>query len=88
MAFAGENPPVFSEAVKEMHSWFESLTTNGFQAPSFKHLAVRPELRRRATAIFFTASLFPKEEGYKDGKQREKISSPHLSKSAYVPLKL
>jgi hypothetical protein len=43
------NPP---EAVKKIHSWFESLTTNGFQVPSFKHLAVRPELRRRATAIF------------------------------------
>ena len=48
---AAANPPLSPEAVKKIHSWFESLTTNGFQVPSFKHLAVRPELRRRATAI-------------------------------------
>src|SRR5262245_48503035 len=43
------SPP---EAVKKIHSWFENLTTNGFQVPSFRQLAVPPELHRRATAIF------------------------------------
>jgi hypothetical protein len=52
----------------KIHSWFESLTTNGFQVAGFKHLAVRPfdelragsELRRRATAIFHS---FSREKG-------------------------
>src|SRR5262249_2893980 len=52
------NPPCSPEAVKKIHSWFENLTTNGFQVPSFKQLAVRPELRRRATAIFLQLPLF------------------------------
>jgi hypothetical protein len=44
-------------AVKKIHSWFESLTTNGFEVPSVNHLAVRPELRRRGDGYFFQLLL-------------------------------
>jgi hypothetical protein len=41
--------PLYSPGgVKKIHSWFESLTTNGFYVSSFKHLAVRPPSLKRA----------------------------------------
>jgi hypothetical protein len=52
-------PAALPRGYEKIHSWFESLTTNGFQVAGFKHLAVRPEFRRRATAIFHS---FPREK--------------------------
>jgi hypothetical protein len=50
--------PLFPpEAVKKSIHGSRASPRTDFCVSSFKHLAVRPELCRRATAIFFTASL-------------------------------
>jgi hypothetical protein len=48
------------EAVKKSIHGSRASPRTDFCVSSFKHLAVRPELCRRATAIFFTASLHPR----------------------------
>ena len=50
--FRDSSPEFTLRACEKIRSWFDRLTTNGFLSRSFTHLAVRPELRRRTTAIF------------------------------------